>query len=211
MEGGSANAHASEFLHELSRLGETRTWDAGETVVTEGDPADSMYVIHEGELRAFVTGEGGRVLELNTLRAGEVFGELMLSGERRSATVQVTKRARLTRVTRVEVERLLAARPDLAFELIQRLVQRIRGLTRTVTSLASADVYGRLIGLFDALAAVEKGERFVPGPLSQQRIAERVGASKAMVNRLLHDLEQGGYIQVSRERILLLKKPPPRW
>lgn len=208
---GPTTEQSAEFLRELARLGETRAWEAGATVVTQGDPADCMYVIHEGELRAVIAGEGGRVVELNTLRPGEVFGELMLSGELRSATVQVTARARLTRVTRAEVERLLAARPDLAFQLIQRLVQRVRALTHTVGNLASADVYGRLVGLFDALAVEDGGQRHVPGPLSQQRIAERVGASKAMVNRLLQDLERGGYIEVSRERIVLLRKLPPRW
>ena len=67
------------------------------------------------------------------------------------------------------------------------------------------------LGLFDALAVEEGGRRYVPGPLSQQRIAERVGASKAMVNRLLQDLERGGYIEATRERITLLKKLPPKW
>jgi CRP/FNR family transcriptional regulator, cyclic AMP receptor protein len=202
---------SSEFLHELARLGETRTWEPGATVVTQGDAADCMYVIHDGELRAVVAGESGRIVELNTLHPGEFFGELMLDGDVRSATVQVTKRARLTRVTRVEVERLLASRPDLAVQVIQRLAQLVRTLTRTVRNLASADVYGRLVGLFDALAVDDGPRRIVPGPLSQQRIAERVGSSKAMVNRLLQDLERGGYVEVSRERIVLLKKLPSRW
>lgn len=206
-----ANGASVEFLHELSRLGETRTWEPGATVVSQGDAADCMYVIHEGELRVLIAGDGGRVVELNTLRAGDLIGELILGGEVRSATVQATTRSRLTRVTRAEVERLLADRPDLAFLLVQRLVERVRGLTRTVGLLASSDVYGRLVGLFDALAVDGPGERFVPGPMSQQRIAERVGASKAMVNRLLQDLERGGYIAATRERIVLLRKLPPKW
>ena len=209
-EGARAET-SSDILAELARLGETRTWEPGATVVNEGAVADCRYLIHEGELRAVVAGDGGRVVELNTLSAGEFFGELMFSGEARSATVQVTARARLTRVTRAEAERLLAQRPELAFQLIQRLVQRVRTLTRTVGRLASVDVYGRLLGLFDALAVDDKGLRVVPGPLSQQRIAERVGASKAMVNRLLTDLAKGGYIAVSRERIVLLRKLPPKW
>ncbi len=208
---GARSETAGDILAELARLGETRTWEPGAIVVNEGAPADCMYLVHEGELRAFVAGDGGRVVELNTLRAGELFGELMLSGEARAATVQATTRARLTRVTRSEAERLLAQRPDLALQLIQRLVQRVRTLTRTVGSLASVDVYGRLVGLFEALAVDEQGQRHVPGPLSQQRIAERVGASKAMVNRLLADLARGGYIEISRGRIVLLRKLPPKW
>lgn len=200
-----------EILAELAKLGETRTWEPGTAVVTEGDMADCMYIVHAGELRAVVAGEGGRNVELNTLSAGDFFGELMLSGERRAATVEVTVRARLTRVTRAEVERVLTSRPDLAFHLIQRLVQRVRALTHTVSRLASVDVYGRLIGLFDVLAVDEGGQRIVPGPLSQVRIAERLGASRAMVNRLLHDLTNGGYIEVSRERIVLLRELPRHW
>lgn len=200
-----------EILAELARLGETRTWGPGATVVDEGEVADRMYIIHSGALRAVVAGESGRTVEPNTLGPGEIFGELMLSAGQRSATVQVTTRARLTRVTRAECERVLVLRPDLAFHLIQSLVQFVRTLTRTVGRLASADVYGRLVGLFDALAVEEQGRRVVPGPLSQARIAERLGASRAMVNRLLHDLASGGYIGHSRERIVLLRKLPARW
>ena len=201
-----------EILAELAKRGETRSWEPGTAVVTEGELADCMYIIHAGELRAVIAGDGGRMIELNTLGAGEIFGELMLSGGLRAATVEVVVRARLTRVTRAEVERLLAARPDLAVQLIQRLVQRVRTLTQTVGRLASVDVYGRLVGLFDALAVDDgQGRRTVPGPLSQARIAERLGASRAMVNRLLQDLARGGYIEVSRQRIVLLKKLPPKW
>ncbi len=201
----------NDILAELARLGQTRTWEPGAVVVTEGDLADCLYIVHSGELRAVVAGDGGRMVELNTLGPGELFGELMLNGEPRAATVEVTVRAQLTRVTRAEVERALSSQPDLALHLVQLLVRRVRTLTRTVGRLASVDVYGRLVGLFDALAVDDHGLRVVPGPMSQARIAERLGASKAMVNRLLQDLARGGYIEVSRTRIVLLKKLPPRW
>jgi CRP/FNR family transcriptional regulator, cyclic AMP receptor protein len=200
-----------DILTELAKLGDTRTWEPGVTVVREGEVADSLYIVHAGELRAVVAGDGGRTVELNTLGAGEIFGELMLSGERRAATVQVTVRAQLTRVTRAEVERALAQHPDLAIQLIHRLVQRVRTLTTTVGRLASVSVYGRLVGLFDTLAVTDGAQRVVPGPLSQARIAERLGASRAMVNRLLQDLAKGGYIEVSRTRIVLVKRLPAQW
>jgi CRP/FNR family cyclic AMP-dependent transcriptional regulator len=202
---------ADDILAALARRGDTRTWEAGMTVVCEGEVADCMYIIHSGELRAVVAGEGGRQVELNTLGPGEFFGELMLSGTLRSASVEVTARAQLTRVPRAEVEQLLSARPDLALQMIHRLVQRVRALTHTVRRLASVDVYGRLVGMFEALAVDDDGRRVVRGPMSQARIAERLGASRAMVNRLLQDLARGGYIEVTRERIVLLKKLPPRW
>ena len=67
------------------------------------------------------------------------------------------------------------------------------------------------MGLFAAWAVADNGRRVVRGPRSQARIAERLGASRAVVNRLRQDLTHGGYIAVTREHTALLKKLPPRW
>ena len=57
---------ADEILTELAKLGETRTWEPGTAVVTEGETTDCLYIVHSGELRAVVAGGGGRKVELNT-------------------------------------------------------------------------------------------------------------------------------------------------
>lgn len=83
-------------------------------------------------------------------------------------------------------------------------------LTDTVSGLALMDVYGRMVRLFEGQARTQDGQRFVPG-MSQQTIAEKVSASRAMVNRVLKDLSDGGYVSVSRESIVLHKALPKRW
>ena len=80
--------------------------------------ADCMYLFHEGEFRAHVVREGGPVVGPNTLRAGELFGELMLSGEPRAASLQVDYPGAPDSLTRAAAERVLAQRPELAFQLI---------------------------------------------------------------------------------------------
>jgi CRP/FNR family cyclic AMP-dependent transcriptional regulator len=200
----------AEALVELARHGDTRHWEAGAVVVTEGEAADALYIVHEGELRAVVGGGTGRTVELNTLGPGEVFGELVLHGELRTASVEALTRVRLTRVSRAAFQRVLRERPELAYLLIQRLIERVRTLTGHVRNLVSLDVYQRVVGLCESLATEQGGRRSVSG-MSQQRLAERVGASRAMINRLLHDLERGGYVKLERGCIVLLRKLPQRW
>jgi CRP/FNR family transcriptional regulator, cyclic AMP receptor protein len=210
-EPASPSALPAELLAALAALGHLRSYPKGTIVVTEGEPALSMYLIHEGQLRVFVSDEDGREVELNVMGPGEFFGELMLGSQVRTATVQATTRAKLTMITRAEFEQALAAQPALAFHVIQHLIDRVRQLSRNVQGLVSMDVYGRVVRLFNELARDDGSRRVVPGPLSQQKIADRVGASRSMINRILQDLAAGGYIEASRERIVLLKPLPKRW
>jgi CRP/FNR family cyclic AMP-dependent transcriptional regulator len=208
---GSASTLPAELLDALAALGHTRAYPKGTIVVTEGEPALSMYLVHEGQMRVFVSDEDGREVELNVIGPGEYFGELMLGSQVRTATVQTTSKAKLTMITRAEFEQALAEQPTLAFHVIQHLIDRVRQLSRNVQGLVSMDVYGRVVRLFNELAHDEGGQRVVPGPLSQQKIADRVGASRSMINRILQDLVAGGYIETSRERIVLRKPLPKHW
>lgn len=207
----SAGALPPALLDELVRLGAVRNFAKGAIVVTEGEPALSMYVIQQGRLRVYVSGDDGREVELNVLGPGEYFGELMLDGQTRSASVIALTPAKLTMIVRDEFERILRQRPDIAFHVIQHLIQRVRALSRNVQGLVSKDVYGRVAQLFAELAREEGGARFVPGPLSQQAIADRVGASRSMIHRILHDLVDGGYVSIERDRIVLVKPLPRHW
>jgi CRP/FNR family transcriptional regulator, cyclic AMP receptor protein len=207
----SASTLPAELLEALAAHGHTRAYPKGTIVVTEGEPALSMYLVHEGQMRVFVSDEDGREVELNVIGPGEYFGELMLGSQVRTATVQTTSKAKLTMITRAEFEQALAEQPTLAFHVIQHLIDRVRQLSRNVQGLVSMDVYGRVVRLFNELAHDEDGVRVVPGPLSQQKIADRVGASRSMINRILQDLVAGGYIETSRERIVLRKPLPKHW
>ncbi len=201
----------AELLEGLARLGQPRVVAKGPLVVSEGEPALSMYLIHEGRLRVFMADDEGREVELNELGPGEYFGELMLGSAVRTATVQTLTKARLTMVTREVFEKLVADDPRLAFHVIQHLIERVRTLSRQVQGLASLDVYGRVVRLFNELAREQAGQRVVPGPLSQQKIADRVGASRSMIHRILHELESGGYIAIGADGIALKKALPRRW
>ena len=114
-------------------------------------------------------------------------------------------------MTRASFREFILAHPEFALHLVEKLIQRVRLTTENVKSLALSDVYGRLVKLLLALAVERDGKLVVPEKLTQQDIAERVGASRDMISRLLKDLVAGGYLKVSDRTITILKKPPPGW
>ena len=213
-EPSAADAQEGALPGELLRGFEEHGLDLsvprGTVVVREGDVADRLYLVREGRLRV-CTGDGeGREVELTVLGPGRYFGELMLGGGLRTASVRALTPARLSVITRETFEQVLASRPDVAFHVIQTLVARVRALTDDVRRLALMDVYERVVVLLTQAAIDADGVRVAPF-MSQQAIAERVGASRSMVNRIMNDLIAGGYLEVTRDRIVLRRALPRRW
>src|SRR5271165_5396551 len=65
-----------------------RRFDVGATVVSEGEPGRSMYIVHAGELAVTKLGNSGRVIRMASLEPGDFFGEMtLIEMQNRSATV----------------------------------------------------------------------------------------------------------------------------
>jgi CRP/FNR family cyclic AMP-dependent transcriptional regulator len=115
-------------------------------------------------------------------------------------------------LTRDALRSVIAGNPDVAMNLIGTLIERARIATDNVRNLALMDVYGRVARLLLSLAVEQPdGRMIVPERLTQQDIADRVGASRDMVSRIFKDLTIGGYVTVADRQITLNRKPPPRW
>jgi CRP-like cAMP-binding protein len=65
-----------------------RRFDAGATIVSEGEPGRSMYIVHSGELVVNKLGASGRVVRMRGLEPGDFFGEMtLIEMQNRSAAV----------------------------------------------------------------------------------------------------------------------------
>ncbi|MFP5463674.1 MAG: Crp/Fnr family transcriptional regulator [Gammaproteobacteria bacterium] len=199
-------------LQRLLQLGQVRTAPAGHLLIGENEASTAVYFLLSGEARVFITGADGREATVNTLKAGSWFGELAILGDGlRSASVIATASSRLLSVPGPLLRGILVRYPEATERLLETLGRRIRGLTETVRGFALGDVYQRLTQLFGELAVERDGERFIPDPPPQHELAARIGASREMVARVLRELRKGGYVQTSRQRIVLKKPLPARF
>jgi CRP/FNR family cyclic AMP-dependent transcriptional regulator len=136
---------------------------------------------------------------------------MSLDGSPRSASVMTVEPTTCAIVNRASVREFLLAHPDFALNLIEKLIQRVRVTTENVKSLALTDVYGRLVRLDHHAGRRARRRDDRARKLTQQDIAERVGASRDMISRLLKDLVTGGYLSIADKKITILKKPPTAW
>ena len=208
---GDAAPLEQEALRKVAASGVVRQFPKQAILINEGDVGDSLYVILAGRVKVYASNAAGREVVLNFHGPGEYVGEMSLDGAPRSASVVTVEPTTCAIVNRTQFRDFLAANPDFAQHLIRTLIRRARSATENVKSLALSDVYGRLVRLVNALAVDVGGRLAVRERLTHQDIADRVGASRDMVGKLLKDLVAGGYLLVEDRQITILKKLPPGW
>jgi len=202
---------AEQTLRDIAATGVIRAFPKNTVLINEGDHADSLFIIVSGRVRVYSSNTQGREFVIDFHGAGEYVGEMSLDGSPRSASVNTVEPTVCAVVSRALVREFLLQHPAFAEHLIRKLIHRVRSTTENVKSLALTDVYGRLARLIDTLAPPGDGERVVPERLTQQDIADRVGASRDMISKLLKDLVAGGYLTVTDRRITLHKRLPTGW
>jgi CRP/FNR family cyclic AMP-dependent transcriptional regulator len=199
------------FVRELASLGHLRSYPKNTVFITEGDSSDSVFVILTGKVKAFVSDAEGHELILNTQGPGDYVGEMALDGKPRSASVITLEPSSFSVVQREPLRDAIRRNPDFALVMIAKVIERAREATDNVKSLALVDVYGRVARLLLNMAVEADGKLRIPEKITQQEIAERVGASRDMVSRIFRDLTVGGYITVENRIVTINKKPPARW
>ena len=201
----------SETLNAISASGVIRTFPRNSILINEGDVGDSLFIVLSGRVKVFASNEQGREFVIDFHGPGEYVGEMSLDGARRSASVVTVEPTTCAVVNRAQFREFILAHPDFAMHLIERLIHRVRVTTGNLKSLALSDVYGRLVRLLNTLVVEFDGKHVVPEKLTQQDIADRVGASRDMIGKLMKDLIAGGYLHVEDRTITLLKKLPTGW
>lgn len=190
-----------------------RTYKKNTIVIHEGDFSDSLFVILSGKVRVYLSDEDGKEVDLNILEMGAYFGELAaLDSFPRSASVITVAESKFMVISKKEFDICLTKNPQIAVRIIDELTSRFRSMTENVKSLALMDVYGRVARTLINLAAEsDEGKLVIQQKLTQQDLANMVGASREMVSRILKDLTRGGYITIKNKYITIEEKLPHAW
>ena len=181
----------------------------GEVLFYEGEPGDDLFLILNGKIKLGHASTDGRESLMAVLGPGEMFGELSLfdPGPRTSTAKALTETNAL-RLSNAQLMPWLAGRPEVAASLLQALARRLRRTNEAMADLVFSDVPGRV-----AKALMELGEKFgtltsngllVTHDMTQEELAQLVGASRETVNKALADFAQRGWITLESRQVLIL-------
>lgn len=186
----------------------TITLERGETLFTEGDAGSALFVVTDGKVKLGRTSPDGRESLLAILGPGQVFGELsLLDPGPRSATVSAVTDAELSSLSHDALMPLLAEHPSVARAMLNQLAGRLRRTNEVVGDLVFSDVPGRV-----SKALLDLAGRFgrhaddgihVNHDLTQEELAQLVGASRETVNKALADFASRGWLRLEPRSVVI--------
>jgi len=197
---------AAESLR--SSLTETRL-RRGEILFREGDSGDRLYVVIEGKIKLGRSSPDGRENLMAVLGPGQMFGELSLFDPGpRSLTATAVTDVTMNDLGHDDLTRWLVGYPDVARNLLGQLAARLRRTNDVVADLVFSDVPGRV-----AKALLDLASRFgrraddgvhVHHDLTQEELAQLVGASRETVNKALADFAHRGWLRLEPRSVVLV-------
>ena len=181
-----------------------------ERLFDEGASGNQLYVILDGKIKLTRAAADGRENLLSVLGPGEMFGELSLFDPRpRTASATAVTDSRLAALAHDDLRSWLNGRPDVALHLLQALAQRLRRANDVMADLVFTDVPGRvakaLLDLADRFGTVQEDGLQVNHDLTQEELAQLVGASRETVNKALADFAARGWLQLAAKSVLLIE------
>ena len=181
----------------------------GEVLFHEGEPGDRLYVVRDGKIKLGRRSNDGRENLLAVLGPGEMFGELSLfdPGPRSSSATAVSDTS-LLELGHGDLLRWLELNPSVAQHLLQALGRRLRRTNEALADLVFSDVPGRVAKALLDLSTrfgerVDEGIR-VAHDLTQEELAQLVGASRETVNKALADFAARGWVRREGRAVVLL-------
>ncbi|WP_246222441.1 Crp/Fnr family transcriptional regulator [Phytoactinopolyspora limicola] len=183
--------------------------DRSEILFREGDEGDRVYVVTDGKIKLGRTAQDGRENLLALLGPGQMFGELSLFDPGpRSATATAVTETSLLGLGHADLVPLLSGRPEVARGLLLQLASRLRRSNDTLADLVFSDVPGRVAKQLLDLSSrfgvpSDEGVRVVHD-LTQEELAQLVGASRETVNKALADFVGRGWLRLEQRSVVLL-------
>ncbi|MCT2339259.1 CRP-like cAMP-activated global transcriptional regulator GlxR [Corynebacterium sp. p3-SID1056] len=188
---------------------ETVTFARGTTIFDEGEPGDRLYIIVQGKVKLARHAPDGRENLLSVMGPSDMFGELSIfdPGPRTSSAVCVTDVTAATMDSEM-LKDWIAQHPEISQQLLRVLARRLRRTNASLADLIFTDVPGRvaktLLQLANRFGVQEGGALRVNHDLTQEEIAQLVGASRETVNKALATFAHREWIKLEGKSVLIV-------
>ena len=198
---------SADAMDAIAAIAFQNHFDAGKVIYLEGEPANFVYILERGWVKATRMTRSGREQGLLFLRPIEIFGDIaVFTNTTYPGTVTALEKVDVWVIPSKDFIALIKLFPDLASGIIQKLGERVLYYINLIEDLSFRSVEARLAGSLLHNAEAHDGQLVVYRQewTTLDEMAVRLGTVRDVLSRTLKMLENKGYLRVEKQRIVLL-------
>ena len=186
------------FLNSVDGGRTIASYRKGQTVFSQGDPADSVFYVQDGQVKVFVISEQGKEAVVALHGSGNFFGEGCLTGQpRRLATVEAIADSVIMRLAKASMVSVLRNEPKFSERFMAYLLARNARVEEDLVDQLFNSSEKRLARVL--LLMANFGNEGTPQPIiakvSQETLAEMIGSTRSRVSTFMNKFRKLGFIQ----------------
>ena len=199
---------SQQAVQDFNAMVRTTKRRRGEWIFVLGDSADTIYLLREGRIKMIALAEGGHEVLHEILGPGEIFGDAStMLGIPRTTSAQALETCLVCEIYRKDLETLLSMYPELSLRLLKSLGLRLKKAEAQLVNVVCNDVFHRVKEVLIDLMVKDSGtipDRPVRIKITQQDLANLIGASRQKTWQTLKELEDSGVLQLMYRSILVI-------
>ncbi|GBE40857.1 cAMP receptor protein [bacterium BMS3Bbin09] len=189
-------------LKKISAYFEETSLKNNETIFSEGDSSDRLYLLSEGNVKIVKHTAMGKDIILEVMSPGDIFGGVaVLDNKPYPATAQAMKAAKIVRIRRSDLMKVMDEYPDLKLQIVRYFSDKLRDSHEMFKNIATERVEHRIVSLLLKLSEKvdvdAEGYKKINVPLTRQEISEMVGTTVETCIRTMSKLQKSGIIKTS--------------
>ena len=190
-----------EELLEIVKTINHKEFIKGDVIFTEGNLANTLYFINEGQIKLYKYTKDGKEQILHVLSEGDFFGELdLIKPSEYGFNSKTIVDSKICTLTKEEMKDIMMRKPEIGIKLLETVGERLSKVESLVQSLATNDVDSRmaylLIDLMDKYGEITEKNISIKLPLSREEMANYIGVTRETISRKLKKFEDEKLIKI---------------
>ena len=193
-----------ELVEKLYTHGILKTYKEGSVILNENSPIRSIPIVIKGVMKVIRTEDDGREILLYYIKAGESCIMSFLGGlhnETSKVKVEIEDDAEILFLPISKVSLFMKEPPEWLNYIFRTYHKRFEELLETINAIAFKKMDERLLDLIHKKAGLVGSNTI---QITHEQLATELGTARAVVSRLLKQIEESGAVRLGRNKITLM-------
>lgn len=197
-------------LNKVVSLVTQRSFDKGDTIFSEGEIFDKLFIINSGSMKVYKYTKDGKEQILYILKEGEFLGDLnLLKKDTFSFSATALENINICIIHKDDFDTLMNSNPNISIKVLEYAHDRITSLENLVQTLTTKDVEVRLATLLLNLSKTfgiktTKGIEITLS-LTREDMANFIGVTRETISRKLSHFQNENIIEIFDNKLILIK------